>query len=113
MTMPYQGPQAMGMSEMGPQAGANPPKPKHLMTMLATLMLNKRLQQRQTPPGPPMGANPATMGAPNVNRMQQLAQMQLNMGQGQGRGAGLPPGLMGRPLPPGLTRRSTLPPGLM
>lgn len=76
-------PQEMG-SNMGPQAGSRPPK--HLMTMLATLMLNQRLQQRggSAPINP--GMQPPGMRAPVApaqNRMAELARMQLNSGGGQ------------------------------
>lgn len=77
------------MSMMDPGMGQSQPamQPKHLMTMLATLMLNKRLQQGQkqqgamhNPVGMPLpGQNPNDGGA-GGNRMAQLAQMQLNMG---------------------------------
>jgi hypothetical protein len=74
MYNPYQNPQAMGMP------------PKHLATMLATLMLNKRLQQGANRPTPipqaigmPMpGQNPQD-GGRGGNRMAQLAQMQMSM----------------------------------
>lgn len=71
------------MSEPQPQSGM---KPKHLMSMLATLMLNSRLQNQgkqqgamPSPVGMPLpGQNPDNGGA-GGNRMAQLAQMQLNM----------------------------------
>lgn len=67
------------MAMMGPPQGM---PPKQLMQMLATLMLNKRLQQNGgPPPGPPM--DPMSMQMPDQmppqdgpqGKMAQLAQM--------------------------------------
>lgn len=66
------------------QLPAPPPRrsgipPKHLMTMLATLMLNKRLQQR-APTTQPTPLSQPGMQEPG-NRMADLARMQLTMGR--------------------------------
>lgn len=49
--------------------------PKHLMTLLASLMLNRRLQQR-----PPISMAPPVPTA-DGNRMAELARMQLGLGR--------------------------------
>lgn len=70
--------QNSALDQMGPPA---PRPPKHLMTILATLMLNKRLQQRRAQTVDPMMQQQAS---PQGNRMAELARMQLNMGSRQG-----------------------------
>ena len=93
---------------MMPGMGGQKP-PKELMSMLATLMLNSRLQQggqKSRPPRPQM-----SMGQ---GRMSELANMQLGLNAPRSRGEGLPYGLRKRTtLPPGLAGRTSLPPGLM
>jgi len=73
--MPPGGPQHLGP---GPQGN-----PNQLMAMLATLLLNKKLQAGRSNQPPRMGNQPpATAGRlPNQNRMSELAKMQLEMGR--------------------------------